>query len=193
MVLRDGILHTGGQRVPCVVRNISSGGLMARVYQPVELGDTVGIELAGGRVHEGEVLWEQDWEVGIAFSRPIDVEAVLADQWAAEDPGDRRSRRRIEISCPATLKIRMRFHYGKVCDLSPTGARVRTQGVIKKIGDSVLMLPGLPPLPAEIRWTRERDCGLSFREHIPVEALANWLEERSSGSSADLVGESGQG
>ena len=57
MVMRDGFLHVGDERIPCVVRNISSGGLMARVYVPVELGETVKIELATGELIDGTVLW----------------------------------------------------------------------------------------------------------------------------------------
>ena len=178
MVLRDAFLHTDGKRVPCVVRNISSGGLLARVYRPVELGGSLRIELAGGHLLDGTVLWNRDWEVGVAFADPVDVEAVLAEQWVTEIGEDRRSTRRVQVECPATLQVRQRFYYGKVCDMSPTGARVRTRGVVKKIGDAILTLPDLPPLPAAIRWVDGGDCGLSFREHIPGDALAAWLEER---------------
>ena len=178
MVLRDGFLHAGDERVPCVVRNISSGGLMARVYRPVELGEAVRIELAGGQLLDGTILWTRDWEVGVAFADPVDVEEVLAEQWVTETDGDRRKTRRVKVECPATLKVRMRYYFGKLCDLSPTGARVQTRGALKKPGDAVLALPDLPPLFATIRWINERDCGLEFREHIPAEALNRWLQER---------------
>ena len=178
MVLRDGFLHAGDERVPCVVRNISSGGLMARVYRPVELGESVRIELAGGQLLDGTVLWTRDWEVGVTFAEPVDVESVLAEQWVTETDGDRRKTRRIKVECPATLKVRMRYYFGKLCDLSPTGARVQTRGALKKPGDAVLALPDLPPLLATIRWINEKDCGLEFREHIPADALNRWLQER---------------
>ena len=178
MVLRDGFLHAGDERVPCVVRNISSGGLMARVYRPVELGETVRIELAGGQLLDGTILWAREWEVGISFDDAIDVETVLAEQWVTETDGDRRRTRRIQVECPATLKVRLRFYFGKLCNLSPTGARVQTRGILKKSGDAVLALPDLPPLPATIRWVDERDCGLEFHEHIPADALSRWLQER---------------
>ena len=180
MVLRGGFLHADGQRVPCLVRNISSGGLLARVYRPVELGESLRIELAGGHLLDGTVLWARDWEVGVAFTGPIDVETVLAEQWATESGEDRRTTHRVEVECPATLQVRLRFYYGKLCDISPTGARVRTRGSLKRSGDATLSLPGFPPLPATIRWVKDRDCGLLFREPIPVEALAAWLEDRGA-------------
>jgi hypothetical protein len=178
MVQRDGFLHAGDERVPCVVRNISSGGLMARVYRTVELGETIRLELAGGQLLEGTILWTRDWEVGIAFTQAIDVDALLEKQWVTETDGDRRRTRRIEVECPATLKVGLRFYFGKICDLSPSGAKVRTRGAIKKPGEAVLALPDLPPLHAEIRWVNDRDCGLAFREPIPAEALSRWLIER---------------
>jgi hypothetical protein len=144
------------------------------------LGETVHFELAGGRLLEATVLWSRDWEVGVAFPDLIDVEAVLADQWVTEAAGSRRTSRRVDVECPATLQVRLRFYYGKLCDLSPTGARVRTQGPLKRSGDATLALPGFPTLPATIQWVKDRDCGLMFREPIPAEALALWLEERGA-------------
>ena len=178
MVMRDGFIHVAGERVPCVVRNISSGGLMARVYAPVEHGGSVRVELANGHVYPGTILWERDWIVGIAFTDPVDVEAVLAEQWVTEAEGDRRRTRRFQVECPATLKVHLRFYFGKLCDVSPTGAKVRTRGVIKKVGDAMLALPDLPPMPATIRWINGQDCGLEFREQIPAEALSGWLQDR---------------
>ena len=183
MVLRDGFLHTGTERVPCVVRNISSGGLMARVYRPIELGDSVSVELAGGKLLEGSILWTRDWEVGVAFTNSVDVEALLEEQWVSEVEGDRRRSRRIKVECPATLKVDLRFYFGKLSDLSPSGARVRTRGPLKKTGDAVLALPDFPPLAADIRWLDGRDCGLAFREPIPAEALSLWLQERGCDDS----------
>ena len=178
MVQRDGYLHAGAERVPCVVRNISTAGLMARVYRPVELGESVKVELAGGKLLEGSILWTREWEVGIAFTDTVDVEGLLAEQWVSEVEGDRRRSRRIQVDCPATLKVDLRFYFGKICDLSPSGAKVQTRGPVKKSGDAVLALPDLPPLAADIRWLDGRTCGLAFHEPIPAEALSLWLLER---------------
>jgi hypothetical protein len=178
MVMRDAFIHVDGERVPCLVRNISSGGLMARIYRPVEDGKSVRVELGSGQLVEGTVLWERDWVVGVAFEEDVDVEAVLAEQWVTEVEGDRRRTRRIKVECPATLKVQLRFYFGKLCDVSPTGAKVETRGALKKSGEAMLALPDLPPLPAVIRWVNGRECGLEFREQIPAEALSRWLLER---------------
>ena len=178
MVMLDGFLHFRNERVPCVVRNISSGGLMCRVYRHVEQGGTCRVELASGQLYEGTILWERDWIVGVAFNEAVDVEGVLAEQWVTEVEGDRRRSRRIKVECPATLKVDLRFYFGKLCDVSPSGARVQTRGVLKKKGDAMLALPDLPPLPSTIRWINGNECGLEFREQIPADALSRWLQER---------------
>ena len=184
MVMRDGFLHVGGERVPCMVRNISSGGLMARVYGPVGDDKPVRIELASGQLIDGVTLWERDWIVGVAFNEPVDVELVLSEQWVTEVEGDRRRTRRIKVECPATLKVDLRFYFGKLCDLSPTGAKVQTKGALKKTGDAMLAVPDLPPLQGTIRWVNGRDCGIEFREQIPAEALSRWLNERGFADQA---------
>ena len=178
MVQREAFLHAGGEKVPCLVRNISGGGLLARVYRQIELGESIRIELAGGQLLDGTVLWTRDWEVGVAFRDTVEIEPILAEQWVTEAGGERRKSHRVEVECPATLQVRLRFYYGKLCDLSPSGAKVRTQGPLKKTGDAILSLPDLPPIPAAIRWTNGRECGLAFKESIPVEALTRWLQER---------------
>src|SRR5690348_3213496 len=76
LVRRSGILHIGADQEPCVIVNISAGGLMARTYREQLAGEAVRIELAPGETIAGEVLWAQDWTVGIAFDGLIDVEAV---------------------------------------------------------------------------------------------------------------------
>ena len=93
MVMRDGFLHVGEERVPCVVRNISSGGLMARSLCSGRPGETVKIELATGELIDGTVLWMKDWTIGVAFTGTVDIESILAEQWTSETDGDRRRTR----------------------------------------------------------------------------------------------------
>lgn len=183
MVLCDGFLHAAGSRIPCVVRNISSMGLMARVYRKVSLGDAVTVELAGGQMFPGAVLWTREWDVGVAFAAPIEVDEILATQWLTADPADRRTSLRITVECPATLRVRRRFYYSRLCDLSPSGARIELASELKRKGDALLTLPDLPVIPADVRWAKDRQCGLSFKEQIPIEALHEWLQAR--GCSAD--------
>ena len=91
LVRRSGIIHVAdGSRQPCVIVNISAGGLLARTYHPTVPGERVRVELVPGETIDGSVLWAQDWSIGIAFDELIDVEALLAREWVAETVHDRR-------------------------------------------------------------------------------------------------------
>lgn len=179
LVRRSALLHVGGAREPCVVVNISAGGLMARTYGAQVTGARIGVELVPGELVHGSVLWAQDWSIGIAFDALIDVDALLARQWVAEADRDRRRSPRTALSCPASLRVGSRFYQGKVCDISGGGARFRGLRAPRKTGPALLTLPDLPPLRAAVAWTKERDCGLVFDEEIPGEALARWLAGRN--------------
>jgi hypothetical protein len=180
LVRRSGILHMVGEPEPCVIVNISAGGLMARTFRPSVAGDRIRVELVPGETIEGSVLWAQDWSIGIAFDELIDVEALLSRPWVAEHRKDRRQSLRMGISCPASLRIGKRFHYGRVTDISGGGARFRAAKALTKSGRAQLTLPDLPPLAATVAWTDEADCGLAFDEQIPEEALRRWLDLRGN-------------
>ena len=180
LVRRSGIIHvTDGSRQPCVIVNISAGGLLARTYRPTVPGERVRIELVPGETIGGSVLWAQDWSLGIAFDELIDVEALLAREWVAEAVQDRRRAPRFKADCPASLRVNARFHYGRICDISGGGARFRGKKALRKTGPALLTHPDLPPLRAAIAWVRDEDCGLVFDEEIPQEAVSRWLESRA--------------
>lgn len=54
------------------VRNLSAGGLMAELPEPVSPESAVQIELRGIGLVSGRVAWQTEGRAGIAFDRPID-------------------------------------------------------------------------------------------------------------------------
>lgn len=54
------------------VRNLSSGGLMAELAEPVSPDSVVQIELRGIGWVSGRVAWQVEGRAGIAFDKPID-------------------------------------------------------------------------------------------------------------------------
>src|SRR5687768_14083350 len=70
-LLRVALLHAGGIKDLCVVKNISSTGLAARVYRQLPSNEPVRIEFRSGEMLSGSVVWQQDWDVGIVFPTPI--------------------------------------------------------------------------------------------------------------------------
>jgi hypothetical protein len=185
-MLRVALLHARGSKDLCVVRNISSGGLSARVYQKLAGGEHVEVELRSGERLGGAVAWERDWEVGIVFPKLIDVDAVLASRWITES-GRARNLPRISLSCRGRLKMGSRSYSVVLQDISQGGAKVQTQAPIVDRGDLILSLPDLPPVAGVVRWVGGNDVGISFNECIPFDGLARWVQVRRSANIVPIV------
>ena len=58
------------------VRNLSSGGLMADVPRPIDIGTMVEIEVRGVGWVNGRIAWVAAGRAGVAFDHPIDPQAA---------------------------------------------------------------------------------------------------------------------
>jgi hypothetical protein len=173
-LLRVAVLHAGGARDLCVVKNIAPNGLSARAYRKLASAEQVQIEFKSGELLSGSVVWERDWDVGIIFPKPIDVEAVLASRWVTET-ARRRNLPRIAISSKGRLKAGLQSFEVTLQDISQGGARVQAEMSSIDRGEVLLSLPGLPPIAGVVRWVGGTEVGVSFNECIAFETLARWI------------------
>jgi len=71
------------------VRNLSSGGLMADVPKPIDIGTMVEVEVRGVGWVNGRIAWVAAGRAGVAFDHPIDPQAarkpVIADTRPVKD------------------------------------------------------------------------------------------------------------
>jgi hypothetical protein len=177
-LLRVAVLHAGGMRDLCVVKNISASGLSARAYRKFKCDEQVKIEFKSGELLSGSVVWASDWDIGIVFPTAIDVEAVLASRWVTE-PGRRRHLPRIEIDCEGRLNTGLRSFNVTLHDISQGGARVEIETPSVELGEVVLLsLPDQPPARGVVRWVGGTQIGISFNECIAFETLARWIQAR---------------
>lgn len=58
------------------VRNLSSGGLMAEVPQPIDIGTMVEVEVRGIGWVSGRIAWVTAGRAGVAFDHLIDPQAA---------------------------------------------------------------------------------------------------------------------
>ena len=179
-LLRVALLHAGDTKDLCVVRNVSSRGLSARAYRKFAIGEHVRIEFRSGELLSGSVVWERDWEIGIEFPRPIDVDSVLSSRWVTET-GRRRNLPRIEIACEGRLKTGLRSYPVMLQDISQGGARIRIEAPTFDKGNIILCLPDLSPLAGVARWAGESELGISFNECLSFERLARWIQAMRQG------------
>ena len=173
-LLRVGVLHARGDRNLCVVKNLSASGLSARAYQKLGIGDEVHIEFKSGGLLSGRVVWARDWNLGVKFPDPIDVEAVLASRWVAEAQR-RRNLPRIPLVCDGRLKSGTRSLGIQLLDISQGGARLRVGASPVSQDEADLSLPGLGPIRGVIRWIATGEAGMSFNECLSFEKLASWI------------------
>ena len=179
-ILRVGKVVTKRGEDLCLIRNISAGGLMARVYTKLEIGQHVIFELRADRRLAGIVRWVREDNAGIQFDEPIDVAAVLADR----DPeGNHHKPRapRLSRPCRATLRVGAHYHRVMVRDVSQGGVKVETDTELAVGAEVIITLEGFRAVAGVVRWSREGHSGIAFNHVISYPELTSWLK----GVSAD--------
>ena len=180
-LLRVALLHAGGVSDICVVRNVSSSGLSARVYRKLPPGEQVEIEFRSGERLAGSVVWEHECDIGIVFPKPIDVAAVLSSSRASQAT-KRRALPRIGVECQGRLSTGLQSMVATLRDISQGGANVEVEGTIANLSNVQLILPDLQPIAGVVRWTSGRNVGVSFNGCIAFEQLAHWIQVRREGT-----------
>ena len=75
---RVGSILVEDRRELCLIKNISAGGMMIRLYCPISNDTPVTVELKSGHPIGGRISWTRDQNAGIEFDQPIDVIDVLS-------------------------------------------------------------------------------------------------------------------
>lgn len=168
-----------------MVRNLSAGGLSARVYRSFAVGETAEVEFKNDERIAGSVKWVQGFEVGIGFDEDIAVEAVLNSRLGTED-GRRQRLPRIDLQCPCKLRVGARFHLATLVDISQGGAKVQLRRPLQASGEAILTLPDLGWLESSVRWSDGLRVGLAFNERLPFEIVVRWFQERRKSAPTDV-------
>lgn len=174
-VFRVGKLITSVGQELCLIRNISSGGLMAHIYSAHAPNEQVEIELKAGRTVSGKIVWARDKKIGVQFDDKIDVAEVLAPQPNEADQNRVPRAPRLDIRQRGRLRVGAQYQLVELHDISQGGAKLSPAGEAKPEDVVILLLEGLPPLPAVVRWCRNDMLGIVFKTSIPFEQLAAWV------------------
>ena len=171
---RVGSIMVEDRRELCLIKNISAGGMMIRLYCSISSGTPVTVELKSGQPIRGRISWTREQNAGIAFDRPIDVIDILST--TMEGPRPRMPR--IETSCHATLREGANVVRVQACDISQGGLKVRTQTIFQQGAEVIVSLPGLEPQRAIACWTENGFVGITFNRLLPLNELVAWLHEQ---------------
>lgn len=170
------------RRELCLIKNISAGGMMVRLYCSVAEGTAVAIELKSGQSIRGQVSWVRDQQAGVTFDEPVDVIDILS----ASMTGPRPRMPRIETDCHATLRDGANALRVKVCDISQGGVKIACETILPRGADVVVSLPGIEPQRGIACWVVDGFMGVAFNRLIPLDELVGWLQgQRETQRSAN--------
>lgn len=191
-VLRVAKLHSAAGEELCLVRNISSGGLMAHVYSTLATGDHVTVEFRSGHAIPGHILWQRNGLAGMEFDEKVDTTSVLSGDDLSPQPAQQRAPR-VELELPGRIRVGARYHAATLLNISQGGAKIRAAEEIEPAEKLVLMVNGLPPVAASVRWRDNDQTGIAFDIPVPFDVLAQWIpmmqrqaQSRPDGPASEL-------
>lgn len=177
-VLQTGKLVVGDREELCLIRNISSGGMMAAIYGPLGEGDRVTIEFKLASRIEGSVIWVRSGHAGIQFDDRIDVYEVLTPR--GRDGASRVPRSpRLNVSGLAIVTIGGTEHSVQIHDISPGGVKIDRCDGGEVDDDAVVNMPGLAIAAGVIRWIDGELTGVSFNRTLSLEQIAAWASAQT--------------
>lgn len=179
-VLQAGKIITDSMQELCLIRNLSSRGVMAVIFAPVKVGTRIQIEFKAGARVKGTVRWVKEDRAGIEFEEEIDIHALLAPSAGPMTPRAPR----LSIDGNAKILLGGDHDYVKVIDISQGGMKVTCPRHWDVGEDVVVEIEGLPIRASVIRWIREGQAGISFNRVMPLEQVAFWAA-RQDGSPND--------
>lgn len=183
-LLRVGSLTIDGRRELCLIRNISAGGMLIRVYSRIEPGARLSIELKQGEPVSGTVRWMKDDCAGVAFDAPIDV----VDLISTSSEGPRPRMPRVEIDCLAWVRQDGTVHHARAVNISQGGVRIECRAGIPLGTDVTVTLSGLPPSPGVVRWNDGSAYGITFNRALALPLLVGWLQEQQERGKTRAAG-----
>lgn len=158
----------------CLVKNISTSGLMATFYAPVRPGQPVTVHFDEATKLEGKVVWHEDARAGIEFLRAIDVTELLVGlSGPALIEGGYRSPR-LQIEANATFFVHGESHCIQIKDISQRGAKAGVSS-LREGEEGTIVVPGLQPRKAVIRWIKDGSAGFYFIDPIGFSELGQWV------------------
>jgi hypothetical protein len=174
-VLQIAKLSTDRCEELCILRDISSHGLRAEVYYPMNIGDRVSFELKTGRRVSGRVIWADGKSIGVEFDIKIPVFSVLAHQ-TLDELGYKARQPRLRTDAPARLYIDDNAIPARLCNVSQAGTSISVDRILRVGARCEIALEGLGRRKAIVRWFRNGEAGVLFVQPMTYPEFAAWRQ-----------------
>lgn len=180
-VYRSARLRWNGREGLCLIRNLSSTGMMCRSLARPAKGERIEVEMRSGDCIAGTVMWAKDGQFGVRFDQVVNVAALLNPR--TQRHGQVQRMPRLSAGCSATLTAESGRQDTMLLDISQGGAKIEAAH-LREGDDLTLAVTGLDARRGTVRWTQDGHAGIAFFSPIPLEALARWAVERPLEPSA---------
>lgn len=174
---RVGLLTDGSTTSYCPVQALSLTGAEVKLFGSAEVGARIALRLGEESPFAGWVAWIRDGVAGLKFAAAIDCATLLRAQRVLPPTSDCLSPRS-GLAPRIFLRSVGRTHAAVLRDISVMGAKVQTLRPISPEPSIVLILLGLPPILAFVRWSDHLDLGLEFDRPLPIQLIAARLGGR---------------
>lgn len=171
-LFRVGSITIDGRRELCLIKNISSGGMMIRAYCPLEAGKKISFELKRGEQIDGTVSWTRGDSAGIEFEKRVDIVELLATSM----DGPRPRMPRVEVRCIASVRQGSNVYGMRAHDISQGGLKVESNRELAIGSEVMVTLPGMQSKLGTVRWKDGKFYGITFNRLLALTELVQWLQ-----------------
>lgn len=153
-------------------RNISNGGVNLEMHMPANVHDRVTVGFSPSVEIDGQFVWIDGCDSGVAFDTPIDCISVLRET-ALSNPGARAPRLRTAL--PASVAYDGGHCGSLVRDISLQGMCVTHDGALYPGRNVRVMMADGRERRAMVCWTRDGLAGLQLLDRFRLEELSPLL------------------
>lgn len=178
--LDSAIVYGPDFRKHCTVRKISALGATLSGGLDGTPGDRLAMELATGQRAAGTIAWAKGGNIGLGFSQPVDVLALINRKLISQ-PAERRAMPRVEIRCEAAVKSGEDYLAATLRNISARGLQLEGDPLPRTGSYVNVFIEGLNIPSGEVVWKRGRLAGIELLEELSWSSILPWIRERMRG------------
>lgn len=175
-VFTIGKISFASRSLPCMVRDLSEGGMRIQMPFPPAPGTRILIEMRGLEPRLARICWTSGHEAGLMFDLRCDPADIFA---ARSNKAGRIARQpRFALCRQAILLIDDMPLPARIENISVGGVRLALSAPLEKGKPGVLdlILGDRQSMAGAICWVREESCGFRFAQPVSSVALATMLD-----------------